>query len=60
MPVRAGGEDAAVFDPASQSTRSWVAFTAVLAVVLAILYQVPHIARRSEGTKGACAWTCLM
>ena len=35
-----GGEDPAVFDPASQSATSWVVFTAVFAVVMAILYEV--------------------
>lgn len=40
LQVHSAGEDAAVFDPASQSATSWAAFTAVLAVVLAILYQV--------------------
>ena len=60
MPVRTAGEDAAVFDPASQSTQSWVAFTAVLAVVLAILYQVLHTARCSEACRDACARTISM
>lgn len=34
------GEDAAAFDVASQSTSSWLLFTAILGVVLAILYVV--------------------
>ena len=34
------GEDAAVFDPAKQSTGKWVFFTVELAVVLAALYAV--------------------
>lgn len=34
------GEDAGVFDVTAQKTSSWVSFTAVLAVVLAILYVV--------------------
>jgi hypothetical protein len=34
------GEDAGVFDVTSQKTSSWLAFTAILGVVLAILYVV--------------------
>ena len=34
------GEDAAAFDVTSQSTSSWLLFTAILGVVLAILYVV--------------------
>lgn len=34
------GEDAAAFDIASQSMSSWLLFTAILGVVLAILYVV--------------------
>ncbi len=49
-----------MFDPASQSTRSWVAFTAVLAVVLAILYQVQHSACCSKDSKTRRAGVCSM
>lgn len=34
------GEDAAVFDVAAQKTSSWIYFTLVLGVVLAILYYI--------------------